>query len=57
MAGRKNPSAQAIDAVLDEYRAIRKRGKRVRHHSAASSTRDPVRQWFKDRGIRMRDLR
>lgn len=30
MAARKNPNTQAVDRVLDEYRAIKKRGKRVR---------------------------
>ena len=57
MAGRKNPNAQAIDAVLDEYRSIRKRGRRVKHIPAAAASRGQGQQWLKDRGIRKRDLR
>jgi hypothetical protein len=57
MAGRKNPNELAIDAVLDEYRGIKKRSRRVKHRPAAASTRGQGQQWLKDRGIRKRDLR
>ena len=57
MAERKNPNTLAIDAVLDEYRSIRKRSRRVKHSPAAASTRGQGQQWLKDRGIRKRDLR
>ena len=52
-----NPNSRALDAVLTEYRSIKKRGKRVSHRPAASKTRDPVKQWFKDHNINMKDLR
>ena len=57
MAERKNPSAQAIEAVLDEFRSIKKRGRKVKRLPAAAATRGQEQQWLKDRGIRKRDLR
>ena len=57
MAERKNPNTLAIDAVLDEYRSIRKRSRKVKHSPAAASRRGQGQQWLKDRGIRKRDLR
>jgi len=57
MAERKNPNELAIDAVLDEFRSIKKRGRRVKRLPAAAATRGQGQQWLKDRGIRKRDLR
>jgi hypothetical protein len=57
MAGRKNPNELAIDAVLDEFRSIKKRGRRVKRLPAAASRRGQGQQWLKDRGIRKRDVR
>jgi len=42
MAGRKNPSAQAIDAVLDEYRSIRKRSRRGAQESRRKQAMRPI---------------
>jgi len=42
MAGRKNPSAQAIEAVLDEYRGIKKRGRSGAQESRRKKAMRPV---------------
>ena len=42
MAGRKNPSAQAIDAVLDEYRGIKKRSRSGAQESRRKQKMRPV---------------
>ena len=42
MAGRKNPSAQAIDAVLDEYRGIKKRSRSGAQESRRKKAMRPV---------------
>jgi len=67
MAGRKNPSAQAIDAVLDEYRGIRKRSrngaqesrrkKAMRPISPKAPELNPIMQRWKQLGIDPADFR
>ena len=67
MAGRKNPSAQAIDAVLDEYRGIRKRNrsgaqesrrkKAMRPISPKAPELNPIMQRWKQLGIDPADFR
>mgnify|MGYP003138201070 CR=1 FL=1 len=52
-----NPNSRALESILTEYRGIKKRGRRVKHTPAQVKTRDPVKQWFKDRNIHMKDLR
>ena len=42
MAGRKNPSAQAIDAVLDEYRGIKKRSRSGTQESRRKKAMRPI---------------
>ena len=67
MAGRKNPSAQAIDAVLDEYRGIKKRSrsgaqesrrkKAMRPISPKAPELNPIMQRWKQLGIDPADFR
>jgi hypothetical protein len=67
MAERKNPSAQAIDAVLDEYRGIRKRSrsgaqesrrkKAMRPISPKAAELNPIMQRWKQLGIDPADFR
>ena len=67
MAERKNPSAQAIDAVLDEYRGIRKRSrsgaqesrrkKAMRPISPKAPELNPIMQRWKQLGIDPADFR
>jgi len=42
MAERKNPSAQAIEAVLDEYRSIRKRSRSGAQESRRKQKMRPI---------------
>ena len=42
MAERKNPSAQAIEAVLDEYRGIKKRSRSGAQESRRKKAMRPV---------------
>ena len=42
MAGRKNPSAQAIEAVLDEYRGIKKRSRSGAQESRRKQAMRPI---------------
>ena len=67
MAGRKNPSAQAIDAVLDEFRSIKKRSrsgaqesrrkKAMRPISPKAPELNPITQRWKQLGIDPADFR
>ena len=67
MAERKNPSAQAIEAVLDEYRGIRKRSgsgaqesrrrRRKRPISSQVPILNPIMQRWKQLGIDPADFR
>ena len=67
MAERKNPSAQAIDAVLDEYRGIKKRSRsgaqesrrrrRKRPISSQVPILNPIMQRWKQLGIDPADFR
>ena len=67
MAGRKNPSAQAIEAVLDEYRGIKKRSRsgaqesrrrrRKRPISSQVPILNPTMQRWKQLGIDPADFR
>jgi len=67
MAERKNPSAQAIDAVLDEYRGIKKRSrsgtqesrrkKAMRPISPKAPELNPIMQRWKQLGIDPADFR
>ena len=53
MAGRKNPSAQAIDAVLDEFRSIKKRGRKTRKpiFSSRDKGNNPINRWYSEKLI------
>ena len=42
MAERKNPSAQAIEAVLDEYRGIKKRSRSGAQESRRRRRKRPI---------------
>ena len=67
MAERKNPSAQAIAAVLDEYRGIKKRSrsgaqesrrkKAMRPISPKAPELNPIMQRWKQLGIDPADFR
>jgi len=53
MAGRKNPNELAIDAVLDEFRSIKKRGRKTRKpiFSSRDKGNNPINQWYSENRI------
>lgn len=57
MAG--NPSSRAQKSVLDEFRHIHKKASKARKPSlpGLSSKRNPIAQWYADRGIFAKDVR
>jgi hypothetical protein len=67
MAGRKSPNEEAIDAVLDEFRSIKKRGisgaqksrrkQKMRPISAKALELNPIMQRWKQLGINPADFR
>jgi len=67
MAERKNPNAQAVEAVLDEYRSIRKRSRsgaqearrrrRKRSISSQVPILNPIMKQWKQLGIDPADFR